>query len=71
MCERRNFSFACRRASLRGKPFLLEVRDLWPEFGISMGVLKNPLIIALASGQDPASVPLLAELAEAAQSGSS
>jgi len=29
-------------------PFLLEVRDLWPEFGISMGVLKNPLVIALA-----------------------
>lgn len=35
-------------ASLRGKPFLLEVRDLWPEFGISMGVLKNPIIIALS-----------------------
>lgn len=35
-------------ASLRGKPFLLEVRDLWPEFGISMGVLKTPLIIALS-----------------------
>jgi glycosyltransferase involved in cell wall biosynthesis len=35
-------------ASLRGKPFLLEVRDLWPEFGISMGVLKNSVIIALS-----------------------
>ncbi len=35
-------------AALRGTPFLLEVRDLWPEFGISMGVLKNPLIIALS-----------------------
>jgi glycosyltransferase involved in cell wall biosynthesis len=35
-------------AALRGKPLLLEVRDLWPEFGISMGVLKNPLIIALS-----------------------
>ncbi len=35
-------------ASLRRKPFLLEVRDLWPEFGISMGVLKNPVIIALS-----------------------
>ncbi|HNN14983.1 MAG TPA: glycosyltransferase family 4 protein [Anaerolineales bacterium] len=35
-------------ASLRGKPFLLEVRDLWPEFGISMGVLKNPIIIGLS-----------------------
>jgi glycosyltransferase involved in cell wall biosynthesis len=35
-------------AAVRRKPFLLEVRDLWPEFGISMGVLKNPLIIALS-----------------------
>jgi len=35
-------------AALRRKPFLLEVRDLWPEFGISMGVLKNPIIIALS-----------------------
>jgi glycosyltransferase involved in cell wall biosynthesis len=33
---------------LRRKPFLLEVRDLWPEFGISMGVLKNSIIIWLA-----------------------
>ncbi len=33
---------------LRRKTFLLEVRDLWPEFGISMGVLKNPIIIWLA-----------------------
>ncbi|MBE7535911.1 MAG: glycosyltransferase family 4 protein [Anaerolineales bacterium] len=31
----------------RRKPFLLEVRDLWPEFGVSMGVLKNPIVIAL------------------------
>lgn len=35
-------------AALRHKPFLLEVRDLWPEFGISMGVLKNPTIIGLS-----------------------
>jgi glycosyltransferase involved in cell wall biosynthesis len=35
-------------AALRRKPFLLEVRDLWPEFGISMGVLKNPVIISLS-----------------------
>ena len=35
-------------ALLRGKPFLLEVRDLWPEFAIGMGVLKNPMIIAAA-----------------------
>ena len=35
---------------IRRKPFLLEVRDLWPEFGVGMGVLKNPLIIWLARG---------------------
>jgi glycosyltransferase involved in cell wall biosynthesis len=35
-------------AWIRRKPFLLEVRDLWPEFGVSMGVLKNPIVIALA-----------------------
>ncbi len=35
-------------ALTRRKPFLLEVRDLWPEFGVSMGVLKNPIVIALA-----------------------
>jgi glycosyltransferase involved in cell wall biosynthesis len=35
-------------AWLRRKPFLLEVRDLWPEFGVSMGVLKNPVVITLA-----------------------
>jgi glycosyltransferase involved in cell wall biosynthesis len=33
---------------VRRKPFLLEVRDLWPEFGVGMGVLTNPIIIALA-----------------------
>ena len=35
-------------ALIRHKPFLLEVRDLWPEFGVSMGVLKNPILISLA-----------------------
>ncbi|HSL41840.1 MAG TPA: glycosyltransferase family 4 protein [Anaerolineales bacterium] len=35
-------------AFVRRKPFLLEVRDLWPEFAISMGVIKNPVIIRLA-----------------------
>lgn len=30
------------------KPFLLEVRDLWPEFAIDMGVLKNPILIKLS-----------------------
>ena len=34
-------------ALLRRRPFLLEVRDLWPEFGVSMGVLTNPVLIAL------------------------
>jgi len=35
-------------ALVKRKPFLLEVRDLWPEFAVNMGVLKNPIIIGLA-----------------------
>jgi glycosyltransferase involved in cell wall biosynthesis len=35
-------------ARLKGKPLLLEVRDLWPEFAIDMGVLKNPVLIWLS-----------------------
>ncbi len=35
-------------AWLRRKPFLLEVRDLWPEFIVSMGVFTNPILIRLA-----------------------
>jgi glycosyltransferase involved in cell wall biosynthesis len=35
-------------ATVRRRPFLLEVRDLWPEFAIDMGVLKNRLLIALS-----------------------
>lgn len=35
-------------ARLKGALFLFEVRDLWPEFAIAVGVLKNPLIIALS-----------------------
>lgn len=33
---------------IRRKPFVLEVRDLWPEFAVDMGVLRNRLLIALA-----------------------
>lgn len=32
---------------LRWKPFVLEVRDLWPDFAIEMGILKNPFFIWL------------------------
>jgi len=32
-------------ARLKGAPFLLEVRDLWPEFAIAIGVLRNPWLI--------------------------
>ena len=35
-------------AFLRRKPFLLEVRDLWPDFAISMGIIQNSVIIRLA-----------------------
>jgi glycosyltransferase involved in cell wall biosynthesis len=29
-------------------PLLFEVRDLWPQFAIAIGVLKNPLLICLS-----------------------
>jgi glycosyltransferase involved in cell wall biosynthesis len=35
-------------AALRRRPFLLEIRDLWPSFAIDMGILRNPLLIILA-----------------------
>lgn len=35
-------------ARLKGALFLFEVRDLWPEFAIAMGVLKSPLLIKLS-----------------------
>ena len=34
---------------LRNKPFVFEVRDLWPELPKQMGVIKNPLILAAMS----------------------
>jgi len=37
-------------AAAKRKPFLLEIRDLWPEFIIGMGKLKNPIAIAVARG---------------------
>jgi glycosyltransferase involved in cell wall biosynthesis len=33
---------------LHRRPFLLEVRDLWPEFAIDIGLLKNPVLIRVA-----------------------
>jgi glycosyltransferase involved in cell wall biosynthesis len=35
-------------ALIKRKPFLLEVRDLWPEFAVDMKVLTTPIIIGLA-----------------------
>ena len=35
-------------AALRRKPLLLEVRDLWPEFAIDIGLLRNPVLIWFA-----------------------
>jgi glycosyltransferase involved in cell wall biosynthesis len=34
-------------ARLKGAKFLFEVRDLWPDFAIAVGVLKNPLLIKM------------------------
>jgi len=33
----------------RGKPFIFEVRDLWPEAPKAIGVLRNPFILTCAS----------------------
>ena len=35
-------------AFLRRRPLLLEVRDLWPEFAIDLGVLRNRALIKLS-----------------------
>lgn len=35
-------------ARLRNRAFVLEIRDLWPDFAVDMGVLTNPLLIALS-----------------------
>lgn len=35
--------------AIKKKPFLFEVRDLWPEVPIQMGGLKNPLLIRIVT----------------------
>ncbi len=35
-------------ARIKGAKFLFEVRDLWPQFAIAVGVLKNPVLIVLS-----------------------
>jgi len=35
-------------SAIRRRPFLLEIRDLWPDFAIDMGVLRNPILIELS-----------------------
>jgi len=35
-------------ALLRGRPFVFEVRDLWPEVPIRLGLLRNPVLRLLA-----------------------
>ncbi|NOZ53749.1 MAG: glycosyltransferase family 4 protein [Gammaproteobacteria bacterium] len=35
---------------IRNKPFVFEVRDLWPELPREMGVIKNPIILWLMAG---------------------
>ncbi len=35
-------------ARVKCVPFLFEVRDLWPQFAIAVGVLKNPVLIRLS-----------------------
>lgn len=33
---------------LKKKPFLFEIRDLWPAFAVQIGILRNPLLIKLS-----------------------
>jgi glycosyltransferase involved in cell wall biosynthesis len=33
----------------RGKPYLFEVRDLWPELPVAMGVVRNPALVGALS----------------------
>jgi hypothetical protein len=40
---------------LRGKRFVFEVRDLWPELPKEMGVIKNPVVLGLMSVLEMAS----------------
>lgn len=34
---------------IRRKPFVFEVRDLWPELPKEMGIIKNPIVLSLLS----------------------
>ena len=40
---------------LRGKPFVFEVRDLWPELPRAMGVITNPVLLTAMSALEWAS----------------
>mgnify|MGYP000067558012 CR=1 FL=1 len=40
---------------LRRKPFVFEVRDLWPELPREMGVITNPVVLAMLSALEWAS----------------
>lgn len=40
---------------LRGKPFVFEVRDLWPELPKAMGVIRNPVVLWAMSALEWAS----------------
>jgi glycosyltransferase involved in cell wall biosynthesis len=35
-------------AAVRRRPFVLEIRDLWPEFAIDMGMLRQPVFVSLS-----------------------
>ena len=41
---------AIMASRINRRPFVFEVRDLWPDVPIGLGILRNPLLIVLARG---------------------
>ena len=35
-------------SAIRHRPFIMEVRDLWPDFAVDLGLLRNAVLIFLA-----------------------
>ncbi len=36
-------------SKIKGSHFILDIRDIWPDIGIQLGITKNPLVISILS----------------------